>query len=271
MRAARTLALVLVGAACVLGYRGEAQLDVRHDLAGIVAVRIDLPSTPLEIVGCDAAAPAACPEVLALAGRVHATGGTANEARTHAERLALVFESTGALLSLHADVPLSVRGLVELEIERIELPGDRDLDVRTDLGDVTVVGTRGAVAIDVEVGNVVVEDGDGGVAVRIGWGELDAQTPGDVDVVIETGDVAIVQTGDARDVHVISDAGDVTIELADDANLDLDIRAEGTIRVTTDTVVAIASRELVREVGEGSTHVVVRSGGNVTITRRPPP
>jgi hypothetical protein len=264
--------IVLVfAAACVLGYRGEAQLDLRHELDGIVAVRIDLPSTPLEIVGCDAAAPAACAEVLALAGRVHATGGTAKDARAHAEKLTLVLESVDGLLSLRADVPLAVRGLVELEIDRIELPGDRDVDVRTGLGDVSVVGMRGAVAIDVDTGNVDVEDGDGGVAVRLGIGDIDARTRGDLDLVVETGDVAIVQTGDARDVHVTTDAGDVTLELADDADLDLDVRADGTIRVTTGTVVAIAEGELVRVVGEGSTQIVVVAAGDVTITRRAPP
>jgi hypothetical protein len=174
-------------------------------------------------------------------------------------------------LWLVADVPLAVRGLVEIEIERIDLPGDRDLDVRTDFGDVTVVGTRGAVAIDVDTGHVAVEDGDGGVAVRLGQGDVDAHVRGHVDVVVESGDVAIVQTGDARDVHVTTGVGDVTLELADDADLDLDVRADGTIRVTTGTVVAIADEALVRVVGEGSTLVVVRAGGSVTITRRPAP
>jgi hypothetical protein len=267
----RAATFLLFASACVLGFRGEATLDVRHDLAGIATVRIELPSTPLEIVGCDSGAPAACPEALLLAGRVHSTGGTANEAREHAETPELVLDTMDRLLWLAVDIPLSVRGLVEIEIERIELPGDRDLDLRTDFGDVRVVGTRGAIAIDVGTGDVVVEDGDGGLAVRLERGDLDAQVRGHVDVTVETGDVAIVQTGDARDVHATTGEGDVTLELADDADLELDVRAGGMIRVTTDTVVAIADGELLREVGEGSTRVVVRAGGNVTITRRPAP
>jgi len=269
MRTRAPASILVFAVACVFGYRGEAQLDLRQELAGIDAVRIDLPSSPIAIVGCDTAAPAACPEVLALAGRVHATGGTANEAREHAEALELLVETVDGLLSLRADVPLSEHGLVDLEIERIELPGDRDLDVRTDLGDVSVVGTRAAVAIDVGTGDVVIEDGDGGVAVRLDQGDVDAQVRGDLDVIVDDGDVAIVQTGEARDVHVVTDEGDVTLELADDDDLDLDLRADGTIRVTTGTVVAIAPGELVRVVGEGSTRVVIRAGGDLTITLRP--
>jgi hypothetical protein len=80
--------------------------------------------------------------------------------------------------------------------------------------------------------------------------------------------VVVVQTGDARDVFATTKAGDVRITLADDADLDLDLHASGTIRVTTGTIVAIAEGELVREVGEGSTHVVVHAQGDVTLERR---
>ncbi len=254
--------------ACVLGYRGTAELDVQRDLAGVVAVSIDLPSTPIAVVGCDAGAPAACPDALVLVGRVHSTGGTANEARDHAAELELVFETIDGFLSVRADVPLAVRGIVELEVEQIDLPSDRDLDVRTSLGDVSVVGMRGAVTIDVDTGDVAIEGGDAGVSVELGRGTLDVATGGTVDVDVGSGDVAIVQTGDARDVYVDAHGGDVTIELASDADLALDVDAGGTIRVTTDTVVSIGDDELVRTVGEGSVRVVVDASGNVTITKR---
>jgi len=265
----RCLAIVSFSA-CVLGFRGEAPIDASHDLDGIVAVLVDLPSTPIEIVACDPAAPAVCPATLSYHGRVLATGGTDDEARDHARALTLVFERTDGLASLRADVPLAVRGLVELEIDRMALPGDRDVDVRTDLGDVTIVGVRAAVAVDVGIGDVAIEDGDGGVAVRLDDGALDVRTPGDADLVVDDGEVVLVQTGDARQVHVRTGEGDVRIELADDADLDLDLRADGTIRVTTDTVVAIADGELVRRVGDATTRVEVRAGGDLEIVRRAP-
>lgn len=265
---ARDLITLLCASACVLGYRGEAMLAASWDLAGVIAVRIDLPSTPIEIVACDVAAPVACPETLALGGRVLSTGGTAKEARSHAEELGLLFERDGGLASLRAEVPLDVRGLVDLEIERIALPGDRDLDVRTSLGDVAIVGARGAVAVDVDTGDVAIEDGDGGVAVRLGRGRIDVATRGDVDLRDEAGDVELVQTGDARDVYIRADAGNVRIELADDADLDLDLTAGGTIRVTTETVVSITGGELRREVGEATTRIEVHASGDVTIVRR---
>ncbi|HET6584371.1 MAG TPA: DUF4097 family beta strand repeat-containing protein [Nannocystaceae bacterium] len=265
---ARSIVSLVCACACVLGYRGEAMLDASWDVAGVVAVRIDLPSTPIEIVACDVAAPVACPETLAVVGRVLSTGGTAKEARAHAEDLALLFEREDGLASLRAEIPLAARGLVELEIERIDVPGDRDLDVRTSLGDVSVVGARGAVSVDVDTGDVAIEDGDGGVAVRLRHGRIDAATPGDADLVCEAGDVALVQTGDARDAYVRAAAGDVRIELADDAALDLDLHAGGTIRVTTTTIVSVTDGELVREVGEGTTRVEVHASGDVTIVRR---
>lgn len=259
---------VVLACACVLGYRGTADLDVERDLTGIVAVSIDLPSTPLAIVGCDAGAPAACPEALVLVGRVHSTGGTANEARDHAEELELVFETIDRLLSVRADIPLGVRGLVELEIEQIDLPSDRDVALQTSLGDISVVGMRGAVTVDVDTGDVVIDGGDAGVSVDLGRGALEVASAGDIDLNSGSGDVAVVQTGDARDVYVDADGGDVTIELASDADLALDVDAGGTIRVSTATIVAITDGDLVRTVGEGSTRVVVDASGDVTITTR---
>jgi hypothetical protein len=264
-----TSALVLA-LGCVLGYRGTADLDVQRDLAGVVAVSIDLPSTPITVVGCDAGAPAACPDALLLVGRVHSTGGTAAEARDNAGELELVLETLDGLLSVRADVPLPVRGLVELEIEQIDMPSDRDLDVDTSLGDIAILGMRGAITVDVDTGNVIIEGGDGGVSVELHDGTLEMSTPGIVDVDVASGDVTLVQTGDARDVHIDAHGGDVTIELASAADLALDVSSDGTIRVTTDTIVAITDDDLVRTVGEGTTRIDVDASGDVTIRQRMP-
>jgi hypothetical protein len=71
-------------------------------------------------------------------------------------------------------------------------------------------------------------------------------------------------------VHIDAHGGDVTIELASDADLALDVSAGWTIRVTTDTVVAITDDDLVRTVGEGTTRIDVNASGDVTIRQRMP-
>ncbi len=253
---------------CVFGWRGEADLVGDHDLQGVATVRIDLPSTPLVVDTCEPLAPGTCPERLRYAGRILATGGSASDARAHAEKPALVFERDGALARLRADVPLAVRGLIEFEIGAVELPADRNFEFHTDLGDVDVHGVRGAVTIEVGRGDVAVHGGDAGVAVAVDVGEIDVTSGGDVDLSTGAGHVTLVQDGAPRRVFIDA-RGDVELELAASSDLDLEIRADGSISVQTTTVVALADHRLVRRVGAGTIRVEIHAGGNVTVTERP--
>lgn len=265
----RITALCLASlAACVFAWRGEADLVGDHDLLGIAAVRIDMPSTPMSVQACEPDAPGACPERLRYAGRVLATGGSAADARAHATQPALVFERDGALALLGVDIPLAIRGLVEFELAAIELPADRDLELHTGLGDIDVHGVRGALTIDVEQGDVEVDGGDAGVAIALGAGDIDVRTAGDADLEIGAGTITLVQDGAPRHV-VIDAAGDVEVELAASADLDLEIRASGAISVRTAAIVALADRALRRRVGAGTIRVEIRAGGDVTLTERP--
>jgi hypothetical protein len=259
------LALALVG--CVFGWRGEAELVGDHDLAGIRTIRIDLPSTPMTIDACEPLAPGACPERLRYVMRVLATGGSEADARAHATKPALVFETDGALGRLQADIPLAVRGLVDLELDAMELPADRDLDLHMGLGDIDVHGVRGAITIDVDRGHVVVDGGDAGIAVRLGVGDIEVHTAGEVDLDTRSGNVDIVQDGGARRVFVDAD-GDVSVELASSDDLELDLVAGGSISVTTTSVVALADHELVRTVGAGTIRVEIRAQGDIVLTER---
>lgn len=266
---ARPTCLVIAATlgACVFGWRGEAEIVGDHDLAGIETVRIDLPSTPMSIDGCEPLAPGACPERLRYVLRVLATGGSEADARAHATKPALVFETDAGLARLQADIPLAVRGLVDLELDAMELPADRDLEVHTGLGDVDIHGMRGAVTVVVERGEVVIDGGDAGIAVRLGAGDIDVRTSGEVDLDTRAGDVSVVQDGGARRVFVDAE-GDVEIELASSDDLELDLVAGGSISVQTTSVVALADHELARTVGAGTIRVEIRAQGDVVLTER---
>lgn len=259
---------LLVAGACVFAWRGEAELVGDHDLAGVVAVRIDLPSTPMSIETCEPAAPGACPERLRYAGRVLATGGSEGDAKAHAQKPALVFERDDGLGRLMVDVPLAVRGLVDFELAAVELPADRDLELHTDRGDIDVFGLRGALTIDVGRGDVEVDGGDAGVAIAVEVGDIDVRTGGDADLQTESGRVTLVQDAGPRRVFVDAD-GDVEIELAGSADLELDLEANDGISIRTASVVALADRTLRRRVGAATILVEVRAGGAISITERP--
>jgi hypothetical protein len=265
----RRLCIAMIGvAACVLGWRGEAELSGAHDIAGVKTVHVELPSTPLAVVACVPEALPGCPEQLRWRGRVLSTGGSASDAKRHAEQVDLVFEQMGALALLRADIPLVVRGLVEIEIERIEVPDDRDLELVTDRGDLDVLGTVGSITAETGVGNVSIEGGDAGVAVLVGEGDVDVSSAGDVDVHVDEGAVSLVQVGAPRNVAITTGEGSVRVELAGSADLDLDVRADGEIRVTTDTIVALTKHELRRRTGSGEVVISIRAGGRVDIVQR---
>lgn len=264
----RMFAALLVTSACVFGWRGEAAIDGAHDLRGVQTVHVDLPSTPLSVVACDPEVLQGCPEQLRWRGRVLSTGGSESDAKKHAEDVELVFERMGALALLRADVPLVVRGLVEIEIEAIELPSDRDLELVTDRGDVEVLGSRGALSVRTEIGDVTIDGGDRGVAVLVDDGDVEVESRGDVEVHVDRGGVTITQVGDPRRVVVETGRGDVRVELASAADVELDVRADGRIRVSTDAIVALAEDRLQRRTGSGAILVSIDAGGAVDVLQR---
>ncbi len=266
MHARRELAVAALGlVACVLGFRGEATIFGDHDLVGVRTVEIDIPSTPLTINGCNAESATSCPERLRYTGRILATGGTARDARAHARQVALVFEREGPLAALRAETPLSIRGLIDVELDAVELPSDRDLSVTTTIGDVAVTGVAGYVAVDVGIGDVSVDGGDAGIAVIVDDGEVMLRARGHASVDSTRGDVTVHELAGIRDVEVLADDGEVGLRLTSAADTAFDIAAGGPIRITTDTVVVLTQRRYARAVGAASTRVRVKAGGQVTI------
>ncbi len=251
--------------ACVLGYRGLAAVAGEHDLAGIDEIRIDLPDTPMTVTGCSAGTEA-CPEVLSYRGAWQSTGGTGRDAERNATAPRLRFSTDGAFAALVAVVPLEVVGQVDLVMDEISVPDDRDLDLRTGVGDVQVVGVVASVVIDVEVGDVSVFGADAGLGVHTGRGDLQIETPGAADVETGRGSVDVTQTGEGRDLRVHADAGSVVVRLASDANLELTIDTPDTIRIQTDAITTVTSGHFERRTGSGNVRVELSSnGGDVEV------
>lgn len=253
--ARRSSLAILALAGCALGFRGEAEIDGEHELRDTAELRIELPDTPLTIEACAADVPETCPAVLQYDGVWLSVAGSRADARDQAATPTLRFERDGAFATLRADVPLSVQGLVDLEMGVLQLPDDRDLDLRTGVGDVSVLGTEASVVVDVEVGDVEIRGADGGLAVRTGQGDLDVRTPGHAELRTGSGHVIVEQTGDARDLLVHTEQGSIVVTLASDADVDLEIDTHGRISVRTPSITTITSGHFARVNGNGSAHV----------------
>lgn len=256
--------LLLTG--CALGFRGEAEIVGTHDLRNTTELRIELPDTPLSIEACAADVPQTCPETLDYDGVWLSVAGSRADARDQAATPTLRFERDEGFATLRAEVPLAVQGLVDLEMGELRLPDDRHLDLRTGVGDVSVLGVEASVVVDVEVGDVTIRGADGGLAVRTGQGTIDVRTPGHAELRTGSGHVTIEQTGSARDLLVHTEEGDIVVTLASDADLDLEIDTSGRISVRTPSITTVTSDHFARINGNGSARVrLISPRGDVQV------
>jgi hypothetical protein len=162
-------------AGCVFGFRSEAEVEATYPLEDVLAVRVALPATPMAVIGDPEAVG------LELRGEWRATGGNAEVAKANARTPRLVWEQSGSFAELRASVPLAVDGQVDLEIEELRLPPDRDLELRTELGDVSILGVESNLGVDVGTGDVDIVGGAGGIAVRTDLGDVVIETTGNTD------------------------------------------------------------------------------------------
>ncbi len=124
---------------------------------------------------------------------------------------------------------------------------------------VSRVTISGPVAVTLDAGDVEIRGADEGLAVRTGLGIIDVVTPGHADLRTGAGDVEVMQSGLARDLHVETGDGAITVTLASDADLDLQIRTRGRIWVRTPSLAVVVSGALDRRTGNGTTRVVLES------------
>ena len=208
---------LLLGAAtlvaCAIGVRGDVAFEAEHDLTGIEDVILDLPSTPVRVEACDASVAATCPASLDYEGRLEFDRGHPAGCDRQRRRCRAGVERDGLLGRLRGDVPQELTGLVDLELGVATLPSDRNLDIRTDLGDVEVLDVQGAVTIDTDIGSVFVRGAAGGVGVRSGLGPIELEVGGHADARTGEGTIDVVQTGSLADLFARTEIGNIRVEL----------------------------------------------------------
>lgn len=269
---------LLVVASCVLGFRGKAAFRGEHDLTGIQEVRITLPDTPIDVVACTPVPEAddeetgedpLCPEALAYRGIWDSIAGTAQDAEDNAAEPTLQLVRERGFAALSAIIPLSVSGLVDLDLETITLPGDRDLRVNGGVGDIAIEGVSATVTVVAEFGDVQVIGGDEGVAVNTGEGDITVVTAGHADLRTEFGRVQVEQQVGARDLTVVTGDGDIRVTLASDADVELTIEAPGTIEVRTPQVTAVTDGSFARRLGAGSVRITLTTDRGGVVVQGP--
>lgn len=246
---------------CAIGFRGAVEVEGTFSLVDIDAVRVALPDTPIAVLGQPLATE------LRIDGVWVSVGGSRGAAVDNASAPRLQFAREGRFGALTAVVPLESRDVVDLEVGSISMPDDRDLEIWTGVGDVEVAQIRGNISIDVDAGHVTVFGGDEGVAVNTGAGDLEIESPGNLDAYTGEGSILVRQSGvGGNDVIVTSERGDISVHLRSDANLDLRIVAAGDIRVHTRTVSTVTAGSFSREVGNGNVKIWLTTGaGSVTV------
>jgi len=255
--------------ACVLGFRGKAAFTADHDLSGVEEVEITLPDTPIDILGCTAVEddPEACPELLSYRGVWSSLGGTSNKAESNAAEPTVQLVREGGLAALSTVVPLSIAGLVDLEMGTMTMPGDRDVQVYGGVGDVSVDGMLSTVTVVVDVGDVEVRGANDGLAVNTEHGNILVFTGGHADLRTQWGSVDVEQLGGARDLFVETENGDITVTLTDDADVSFTIRAPGTIRIDTPQVTAVTDGSFERTLGTGSVSIELTTDAGGVVVR----
>lgn len=145
--------------------------------------------------------------------------------------------------------------------------------VESDLGDVTLTGTRGDTVVTTDLGKIFATDVDGYLSLRSDLGDIEAAGVNGLDnVQTDLGTIKVDLLGLRGDVDIGAEMGNVVVGVADD--LDLDVLAEA-LDVSSDLVLSAASSDRKNVSGRlnrgGSRLHVFSEMGNVdlrTIQRR---
>lgn len=247
--------------ACALGFRGATEVDAVYSLDEIDAVRISLPDTPMSVLGDPVGVS------LEVEGVWYSVGGSSRAAADHSTAPSLFFAREGRFGELSAVIPTASRDLVDLELGEVRIPSDRDLELRTGLGDVDISQVEGNLSVDVDAGRVTIFGGADGIGVRTGVGDIEIETTGNTTASTGRGDVVISQLGaGGNDLIISTSYGSIDAVLRSDSNLDLNLEASGDIRVQTRTVSTVTTGSFVRTIGNGSVTVELRAlGGDINV------
>ncbi len=257
----RMILAVSLGLGCALGYRGVTSFDAEFSVDEIDAVRLDLPDTPISVLGDPTATS------LTIEGAWVSVGGSAQVAADNTTAPQFYFAREGRFAELSALIPVASADLVDLELGGVTLPIDRDLELWTGVGDIEVAQVEGNISVDIEAGRVTIFGGAEGIAVRTGAGDIEIETTGNTSATTGRGDVRISQLGaGGNELVITTNYGSIDAILRSDANLNLDLKASGDIRVQTRTVSTVSQGSFVRQVGNGNVRIQLDAhGGDIRV------
>lgn len=143
--------------------------------------------------------------------------------------------------------------------------------VRTDAGDLEVMGTDGAVTVETDAGDAVLDDVDGAVSAATDTGDVAVRGGADVpDVETNTGDVRVEAGAVASDARIETDTGDVRAALASSLDVRVDVETDtGDVTVRALGLSDLSDGDgLEGTLGEGTHELAIRTNaGDVTLAR----
>lgn len=256
-RLAALASLALGLGACVFGFRGELDFANEASLSGLETVQLQLPPTQLVVIG------EAARTYVDWEGTWVSLGGSGPDALDTAREAELAWESWDAVGRLSARLPVETRDITTLDHLDVESASYLAHEI-SGAGDVFVSGIDAYVSVELDGGNVEILGGTEQLRVWTARGDVDLSTAASVDVYSGAGRVHVAAEA-GRDI-VIDTFGSVELELADVANLDLDIQGAGVLVITLDSATHVGSGDYRRAIGVASDTVQIRShGGRVEL------
>jgi hypothetical protein len=257
------LSVALLGsvAACVFGFRGEAEFAGEASLMGVDTVLLELPTTELVVAG------EASRAFIDWQGRWVSVGGNSNDALAAARAPQLLWDSHVGVGRLSAEVDISLRDLTTLEHLDVQSAAYLAHEI-VGAGDVFVTGIDAYISVSLDGGNVEILGGTEQILVNTSRGDIDLTTSAAVDAYSGAGRVS-VRAEVPRDIE-IETTGSVLVELSEATNVDIDIAEAGKVVVQLDAATHIGSGSYRRLLGSGMYRLHVRSNGGAVDVRKLP-
>ncbi|MEE9382208.1 MAG: hypothetical protein V3V08_02190 [Nannocystaceae bacterium] len=244
---------------CVMGYRGEETFAETHDAGPMRSLLLDLPATDVNLDGVAGATS------LGWEGSWFSTGGTQKIATQNAQRPDFFYSRLDGVAELRAFVPLDVENLVDLELRRILVPADVDIELTGVHPKVDITGVDGHLFVDLQRGDVTINGSETGNYVRTGLGSITVTSSAAIDAATRWGDIVLDQTVSGGDVIATAGNGSIEVLFADVSNVSFQIDTGGRVDIRTADLVQVSSGQLVRELGDGTVRVILEASGDVIV------
>ena len=244
-----------------MGVHGEHIFKETVDAGGLRSLTIDLPPTDLHIEGVAGATR------LGYEGAWYSTAGTKKGATATAEKPLLLvnYDDSGAG-EIVAHVPLEVENLVDLQLWKLLLPDDLDVEVVGSYYDVNLYNIEGYHFVDVDAGNVNIIGADAGVYVSTRAGDVAVDAPAAIDASTWVGDISLVQSGaTSADVYAQTHAGSLTVVVPSLDNATLTIRGSDRVDIRSSALVKVTEGTFEQTLGDGSVIIDLDASGDVLL------